>query len=303
MRQVGVRVAGCRTVADTAQIAGRAIEEQRVKSEDSTQARTFHCADGGELRYSTAGTGQPAVLIHGLGLDASMWEPQWGALAQEFRAIRYDIRGFGSSTLPSGPYSHCDDLLGLLDFLGALPAHVIGLSMGGRIALQFALEQPGAVRSLTLIDSALDGFSWSEAWTRQMKAIQTAARNGDLEAAKQLWLAHELFAPARRDPQLAADLTAMVQGYSAWHWCNSDSARRASSPAIRELPRVPHRTLVLVGELDLADFQAIARQLAADIPHATLHSIAGAGHMANMEAPGVVNDLLLAHLRSCAGPE
>jgi 3-oxoadipate enol-lactonase len=271
-----------------------------VNSEDPTQARTFLCADGGQLRYSTAGTGQPAVLIHGLGLDASMWEPQWRVLAQEFCAIRYDIRGFGDSTIPKGAYSHSDDLLGLLDFLGARPAHVIGLSMGGSMALRFALEQPGAVRSLTLIDSALEGFSWSETWIRRMKAIQRAARNGDLEAAKQLWMAHELFAPARRDPQLAAKLTAMVEGYSAWHWCNSDPVRRASSPAIRELARVSQRTLVLVGELDLADFQAIAQHLAADIPHATLYTVAGVGHMANMEAPGAVNDLLLAHLRCCA---
>jgi 3-oxoadipate enol-lactonase len=266
----------------------------------AAQIESFLCADGGQLRYSTAGTGQPVVLIHGLGLDASMWEPQWRLIAQEFRAIRYDIRGFGSSTLPAGPYSHADDLLALLDFLNARPAHVVGLSMGGRVALQIALEHPDAVRSLTLIDPALDGFSWSEGWTRQMKAIQAMARTGDLETAKQLWLAHELFGPARRDPQLAPQLKAMVEGYSAWHWCNSDPVRRGSSPAIRELARVSHRTLVLVGELDLADFQAIARHLAADIPRATLHTVAGAGHMANMEAPDAVNDLLLAHLRSCA---
>jgi 3-oxoadipate enol-lactonase len=264
----------------------------------AAQIESFFCADGGQLSYSTAGTGQPVVLIHGLGLDASMWEPQWLPLQREFRAVRYDIRGFGASTLPTGPYSHSDDLLALLDFLDARPAHVVGLSMGGRAALQIALEHPDAVRSLTLIDPALDGFSWSEGWTRQMKAIQATARNGDLEAARQLWLAHELFAPARRSPQLAAELTTMVEGYSAWHWCNPDPLRRASSPAIRELARVSHRTLVLVGELDLADFQAIARRLAADIPHATLHTIAGAGHMANMEAPDAVNDLLLAHLRS-----
>jgi 3-oxoadipate enol-lactonase len=261
-------------------------------------AGTFLCADGGHLSYSTAGSGQPVVLIHGLGLDLDMWEPQWQALQREFRAIRYDIRGFGNSTVPTGPYSHCDDLLGLLDFLDARPAHVIGLSMGGRIALRFALEQPDAVRSLTLIDAALDGFSWSEAWIGKMKTIQTTARNGDIEAAKQLWLTHELFAPAQRNPQLAAALRAMVEGYSAWHWHNPDPERKASAPAIRELARVSHRTLVLVGELDLADFQATAQQLAAGIPAAALHSIAGAGHMANMEAPAAVNDLLLAHLRS-----
>jgi 3-oxoadipate enol-lactonase len=269
-----------------------------VNNENLTVARTYLCADGGRLRYSTAGAGQSAVLIHGLGLDASMWQPQWRVLAQEFRAIRYDIRGFGGSSIPTGAYSHSDDLLGLLDFLDARPAHIIGLSMGGSMALRFALEHPDAVRSLTLIDSALEGFSWSETWIRQMKAIQTTARNGDLGMAKQLWLAHELFAAARRDPRLAAKLTAMVEGYSAWHWANSDPVRRASTPAIRELARVSHPTLVLVGALDLADFQAIAQHLAADIPHATLHTVAGAGHMANMEAADAVNELLLAHLRS-----
>jgi 3-oxoadipate enol-lactonase len=262
--------------------------------------RTFLCADGARLPYSSAGSGQPVVLIHGLGLDAAMWDPQWQALQQEFRVIRYDIRGFGNSTLPTGPYSHSDDLAGLLDFLEARPAHVVGLSMGGSMALRFALEQPGAVRSLTLIDAALEGFSWSETWIRRMKAIQMAARNGDVEAAKQLWLAHELFAPAQRDPQLADRLRAMIEGYSAWHWHNADPVRKAPAPAIRELARVAHPTLVLVGELDLADFQDIARLLAAGIPHAVLRTIAGAGHMANMEAPAAVNALLLAHLRACA---
>lgn len=262
------------------------------------EEQTFHCADGGQLRYSTAGTGEPIVLIHGLGLDAAMWDPQWPVLQKEFRVIRYDLRGFGSSTVPTGPYSHCDDLLGLLDFLEARPAHVVGLSMGGRVALRFALEQPASVRSLTLIDSALDGYAWSREWTRRMDAILDAARNGGADTAKRLWLAHELFAPAKLDPIIAAALTAMVERYTAWHWRNADPARRPGSPAIKELANVAAPTLVLIGELDLPDFQIIARRLAAGIPRATLRAIAGAGHMTNMEAPATVNELLLAHLRS-----
>jgi 3-oxoadipate enol-lactonase len=227
-----------------------------------------------------------------------MWDPQWPVLQKEFRVIRYDLRGFGSSTVPTGPYSHCDDLLGLLDFLEARPAHVVGLSMGGRVALRFALEQPASVRSLTLIDPALDGYAWSIEWTRRMDAILDSARNGDADTAKRLWLAHELFAPAKLDPKIAAALTAMVERYTAWHWRNADPARRPALPAIRELANVAAPTLVLIGELDLPDFQTIARHLAAGIPRATLRTIAGAGHMTNMEAPATVNDLLLAHLRS-----
>jgi 3-oxoadipate enol-lactonase len=275
---------------------------RRVTSQGRADERTFLCADGGRLRYSTAGTGPPVVLIHGLGLDASMWDPQWRELQKEFRVIRYDIRGFGGSTVPDGPYSHCDDLFSLLDFLDARPAHVVGLSMGGRVALRFALEQPDGVLSLTLIDAALEGFAWSAAWTRRMDAILAAARQGDLRTAKQLWLAHDLFAPAQRDPRLAAALAAMVERYSAWHWCNADPVRRPPSPAIKALAAVSCRTLVLVGEFDLPDFHDITLRLAAEIPRATRYTIAGAGHMANMEAPDIVNDLLLTHLRAAAPP-
>jgi pimeloyl-ACP methyl ester carboxylesterase len=229
-----------------------------------------------------------------------MWDPQWRVLQREFRAIRYDLRGFGGSSLPNGAYSHSADLLDLLEYLDARPAHVIGLSMGGRMALRFALDHPEAVKSLTLIDSALEGHSWSGAWNQKMNAIEAAAKSGDLEAAKQLWLTHELFAPARRDPQLAAALAAMVHDYSAWHWWNRDPVRRSASPAIKGLATLRCPTLVLLGELDLPDFKDIAQRLAAEVPGATLHTIAGAGHMANMEAAAAVNELLLAHLRACA---
>ena len=265
------------------------------------QLTTFACPDGGRLCYSAAGAGEPVVFIHGLGLDAAMWDAQWPVLQQEYRTIRYDVRGFGASTVPDAPYSHADDLLGLLDFLGARPAHVVGLSMGGRVGLRFALDYPHAVRSLTLIDPALEGFPWSDAWTRKMNAIQEAAKSGDLARAKQLWLAHEIFAPARRDARCAAALAAMVGRYSAWHWHNVDPHRKPAMAAIEALGTVAARTLVILGELDLPDFKAVAHRLAAEIPGAVLRTIAGTGHMANMEAPEAVNDLLLAHLRAQEG--
>jgi 3-oxoadipate enol-lactonase len=263
-------------------------------------AQTFRCRDGGCLNYSIAGSGDPVVLIHGMGLDASMWDPQMPVLAREFRVIRYDLRGFGASTLPDGPYSHSDDLLGLLEFLGTPSAHIIGLSMGGRIALRFALEHPKAVRSLTLIDSALDGFAWCQEWRDQMNTIVHAARRGDIREARRLWLDHELFAPARSNSELAASLAAMVERYSGWHWANTDPVRLAGPPSALQLPSLAARTLVIVGDLDLPDFKEIAQRLSSGILHSTLCEIPGAGHMSNMEAPAAVNDRLLEHLRAAA---
>jgi pimeloyl-ACP methyl ester carboxylesterase len=241
-------------------------------------------------------------LIHGLGLDSSMWLPQCAALQSEFRVIRYDVRGFGSSSLPEAPYSHADDLMGLLEYLNVPNAHIVGLSMGGRLALRFALERPGAVKSLALIDPALNGFEWSQGWIQKMKAIVHAARQGEMSEAKRLWRTHELFAPACRNADLASTLEAMIDRYSGWHWANRDLERGTAPGSGENLSAVSVRTLVVIGELDLPDFHEIASRLCAGIPHADLAEIAGAGHMSTMEAPAAVNDRLLAHLSSAALP-
>jgi 3-oxoadipate enol-lactonase len=268
----------------------------------SADTQTFQCRDGGRLRYSIAGSGDPVVLIHGMGLDLSMWDPQIPALGREFQVIRYDLRGFGASSLPDGPYSHSDDLLGLLEYLETPSAHIIGLSMGGRIALRFALAHPKVAKSLTLIDSALDGFAWSQRWRDQMNAIVHAAKHGDIEEARRLWLTHELFAAARRNSELASSLASMVGRYSGWHWANADPVRLVGPPSLEQLPSLAARTLVVIGELDLPDFKEIARRLCSGISHAASCEISDAGHMSNMEAPAAVNGRLLEHLRTAARP-
>ena len=264
------------------------------------QTAAFQCRDGGRLAYSISGQGEPVVFIHGFGVDAAMWDPQWSAFGQDYRAIRYDLRGYGHSTLPDGPYTHADDLLALLDALDARPAQLVGLSMGAQVALRIALQEPAAVRSLTLVDGALEGFRWSDAWSQRWRATTAAARCGDVAEAKRVWLDHELFAPARKHPHVAAALAAMVGRYSGWHWWHGDPGTTPARPAIELLATVSVPTLVVVGELDLPDFQEIARRFAADIPSAKLRVIAGAGHMSNLEASAEFNELLLMHLRAAA---
>lgn len=253
-------------------------------------------ADGGRLRYEIAGRGEPVVFVHGFGLDRSLWEPQWAALRGRYRAIRYDLRGYGESTLPAGPYTHDGDLGALLDACQARPAHLVGLSMGGSVALRLALEAPGAVRSLTLVDTMLEGYRMSEAWSQRWRAVVAVARGGDVAAAKRLWREHELFATARGRPEVGAQLEAMLARYSGWHWSHKDPAGAAARPAIELLPSVAVPTLVVVGEHDLPDFHGIARRLAADVPRATLAVIAAAGHVPNLEAPDAFDAVLLAHL-------
>lgn len=259
--------------------------------------------NGARLYYEIAGLGTPIVLIHvhGFGLDLRMWDDQFGVLAEDHRVLRYDARGFGNSSLPDGaPYTHADDLNALLEFLNIEAATIIGLSMGGRIALNFTLNFAPRVRKLVLVDSALNGFQWSHEWQALWQSMQRVAVERSPKAANELWLAHPLFAPAREHPHVRARLAQMVGDYSGWHWNHQDSHRPTPKPDEGRLGELNVPTLVLVGERDLPDFHRIADILHRGIKGARREIIPGVGHMSNMEAPEHFNRAVLSFLRAFA---
>ena len=108
------------------------------------------------LYYEVSGTGQPVVLIHGLGSSTRDWEAQVPELSQTYQVITFDLRGHGRSDKPAGPYQISEfaaDLAGLLKALGIPSAHIAGVSLGGTVAFQFALDYPALVRSLILVNT------------------------------------------------------------------------------------------------------------------------------------------------------
>lgn len=271
------------------------VRQRPMTQLNSNEMRTLDRGNG-SLKYMVAGDGDPVLFIHGFGLDSDMWAPQWPVFARQFRAIRVDLRGYGRSSLPQGPYSHVDDLLALMDWLKSRPAHLVGLSMGGRYALRVAQAVPAAVRSLTLADTALDGHAWSSEWLQRWRLMADAAKAGDIAGAKQHWLRHALFSPALEQPAVAAALEAMVERYSGWHWRQRDPDAGPNPPTAEVLPTISIPTLMIIGERDLPDFQNIALRLATGLPDVRVHTIPRAGHMSNMEAPEEFNRLVLEHL-------
>lgn len=257
--------------------------------------------NGTHLYHEEAGAGPAVILIHGFTLDTRMWDDQFPALAQRHRVICYDLRGFGRSAPPDGPYSHVEDLRALLDHRGIERASLVGLSKGGGVALDFALTYPERVTALALLDSILGGHPWSaEASARNGLVWQEAARDG-IAAAKASWLAHPLFAPAMRWPAVAARLNAIIDDYSGWHFVNPNPEQGISPPAAERLHALSLPTLALVGEHDLPDFQAIAERIGREAPRASTLVVPDAGHMTSMEAPAAVNRALLAFLEEHAG--
>jgi pimeloyl-ACP methyl ester carboxylesterase len=245
---------------------------------------------GGHLYYERDGAGAPLVFIHGFTLDTRMWDEQFSAFAPTHTVVRYDLRGFGQSAVPTqAGYSHTEDLRQLLDHLDIDRTTLIGLSKGGGVALDFALTWPGRVQALALIDSVLAGFPWSEAQRQHDDVPWQAAKLGGIPAAKAAWLAHPIFAPALQHAAVATALRRIIDDYSGWHFIHADPEVRMEPRAAARLGELHCPVLVLAGDLDLPDFVAIAGVIAREVLHVQHVLLEGVGHMANMEAPARVN--------------
>ena len=107
------------------------------------------------------GEGDVLVLLHSGYTDLRLWDDQFELFGRYFKVIRYDIRGFGRSDKPSEPFSHFEDLKELLNYLGIDKAHLVGVSMGGSIAIDFTLQYPDLVEYLVLSGSSLNGYLYA----------------------------------------------------------------------------------------------------------------------------------------------
>jgi pimeloyl-ACP methyl ester carboxylesterase len=249
--------------------------------------------NGTRLYYETAGSGNPLVLIHGNTLDSRMWDDQFDEFASHYKVVRYDMRGYGQSDLPSGtPYAPAEDLRALLSHLDISHAHILGLSRGGAVAIDFALTYPEATDSLILADTGFWKFSWIE-FGEFSSQVREAAVTYGIEVARERWLEGALFAPAMECPKLAARLNQMVAAYSGWHWVNDEALVFLDPPPIQQLDTIAVPTLVLVGERDIQDFNAIADVVQQRIPNAVKLVLPGVGHVSNMEDPAHFNAVVL----------
>ena len=258
--------------------------------------------------YEDAGDGPVVVLVHGYGADLRLWDAQVMPLrAAGFRVIRYDMRGHGRSMIAPDGYTfdnYAADLRDLLDRLNVeRPAtqsldveavHVVGLSMGGGVALQFALDFAVRVLSLTLVDSALPGFTYGDQTTAHIQQFMDAVRSeGAREAINRVWLEHPFFDGVRRDPQRFAAVRDILLDFQAPDM--RDGARPADyRPDIADrLGEIAAPTLVIAGENDIADFRLIADVLAENLPDARLAIIANCWHLPPVEKPAEFNHLLI----------
>ena len=243
---------------------------------------------GGRLVGDVAGAGPAVVLLHGFACDRSMWDPQVTAFAPRHRTVRYDLRGFGGSAPPVAGAGHVADLLAVLDALDVARAHLVGLSLGGNLALAAAVEAPDRVASLVLCSPGLPGHRWTT--PRPPDEAAAVARRDGIAAAKEFWLQHPLFTPSRASPRAYRALVSMVERFAGAPW-RDGAAVEPLPPVADRLDTVRTAVLVVNGALDLDAYREIGEVVHRRVPRAERHEIPGAGHFATLEQPAAFNHL------------
>jgi pimeloyl-ACP methyl ester carboxylesterase len=258
------------------------------------EASGFADVEGGPLFYEVAGEGPPVVLIHAGLWDRRIWDRQVDAFtAAGHTVIRYDLRGFGRSDPPTVPFSFRQELADLLAHLAIPRASVVGASMGGAIALDFALERPELVDALVLVAPGVSGDDTpdDERTARLLGESEEVFENGDHERAVDIAL--QVWCPLRTDPEVdrrIRDIAMDNKDVDGFDWSLS---RRLDPPAAGRLHEIAVPTLVIVGDSDAAVMPTICDKLAAGIPGARKAVIEGADHLPNMRRPQEFDRLVL----------
>jgi pimeloyl-ACP methyl ester carboxylesterase len=226
-----------------------------------------------------------------------MWEPQAAGLSEHFDVITPDMRGFGDSELPAASWSPTADVLALMDALGLRPApHLIGCSIGGRTAIDFALEHPDRVSKLVLVGAGVSGQTHEGEDERIYAEVEEAVKAKDLvalnEAEMKLWLVGPGRTPSHVDQRLR-DLFLDMNGRSLQHDFDSAPMEKLEPPAFERLGEIKAPTLVIVGDHDLPSIQKTADLLVAKISGARKAVIHDAAHLPNLEHPEKFNRLVL----------
>jgi len=241
------------------------------------------------------------LLLHAGVADSRMWKPQVQALESVgYRVIAPDLRGFGENPVGSEPFSHAKDVEGQLDGETA----VVGNSLGGRVACELALHRPELVSKLVLVAPGLPGWEWSEevrsAWASEEAAFEQGDYDAAAETSVRLWVDGPARSPGDVDPGVRAAVMEMVLRSYELELAAGDSSGAEQdlfdTPVADRLGEIRCPTLVLVGEHDVPDMQAIASRIAGSIEGAKLETIPDTAHLPSFERPDEFNAILLRFL-------
>lgn len=264
----------------------------------------FADVNGARLRYEVAGDGHPLVFVHAGIADSRMWDEQFAVFAKQYRAVRYDMRGFGQSQPVPGNFSFSADLHGLLQHLGIEQTHLIGCSMGGATIIDFALEHPDIVTALVPVCSAPSGMPDGDEGELPpiIQELIAAHQVGDLDRMNdlevRLWVDGLYRTPDQVDARVRERVGEMNRVALHNATLATSTEQPLDPPAADRLGEVNVPTLVVVGDLDVPTTQQVATRMLEQISGAQRVVIENTAHLPNMERPDEFNRIVLDFLRA-----
>jgi 3-oxoadipate enol-lactonase len=248
----------------------------------------------GRLYYEVDGSGHPLTLIHAGVAHLRMWDEQVAVWRDRWRVIRYDTRGFGRTLTDDVPYSNRDDLRRLLEHLGVERTHLLGLSRGAQIALDFTLEQPDLVSALVWVAGGVSGHDGPDDgvdWDAVEKLYEEKRIEELVERETQIWTDGLGQPPDRVDPELRRRMVEWnTQNYRAAQ--AADQSQPLLPPAIGRLDEVRVPVMAVWGDLDVASTLDAGEVLVSRVSSARRHVFRGVAHMVNLERPAEFNALV-----------
>jgi pimeloyl-ACP methyl ester carboxylesterase len=259
----------------------------------------FVDVNGTRIYYEESGKGTPLVMIHAGIANLRMWDEQMPVFAKHFRVIRYDLRGYGQSEMGLGPYSHSGDLRDFLAGLEIEKAILLGCSMGGMAALDFAVQHPERVIALVAVAAGLSGFAFEGEPPPYWEEMEAAEQAGDYPTAAdmdvRIWLDSRYRTPLQIDPALRMRVYELALEASRGGPLRQNPTR-LDPPAAERLETLTMPLLAIAGDFDDPNVQAIADLLNASVPQSKKVVFTETAHLPNLERPEAFNQIVLAFL-------
>lgn len=253
------------------------------------------------------GEGLPVVFLHAGVCDKRMWLEQMQAVADAgWHAIAYDRRGYGESESADEPFNHLDDLEALLEAFGIHAAIFVGCSLGGGLAIDFALRNPGRVLGLVLIGTSVTGAPWTA--TAEENAIEMAEEDawerGDLDLMNKVQAHEWLDGPRSQSGRVSGAARELFLDMNAKALAKPALNQEEARPnAWDRMDQVNAASLLIVSDEDFTALVERHETLSETMPNAFAVVLEGAAHIPSLERPEMINSLLLQFLAALAGDE
>ena len=257
--------------------------------------------NGARIHYERTGSGIPVIFLHAGIADARMWEPQAAAFAAHFDVIRPEERGFGQSDLPPVRWSAVRDLLALMDALALKPAHLVGCSMGGGLAIDFALEHPERISKLVVVGTSISGANFGEKYPELWADVKAADEAHDLERLNRAQMKLFLAGPNRSLDRVGKGLQDLFLDMNATSMKSDFDAapdEDIDPPALERLGEISAPLLLVIGDEDVPPVADATEVLLQQVNGARKAVIRDAAHLPNLEHPEEFNRIVLDFLLS-----